>query len=95
MVKHGRITKRGSRMMRWILSEAVRTHVRCAPKSNVTRFYKRLARKKGTGKATVATASKMLRVIYWMLKISLKAITVRFATASCALEIKLRLITAA
>ncbi|MDI1495647.1 MAG: hypothetical protein K8823_955 [Cenarchaeum symbiont of Oopsacas minuta] len=79
-------------MMRWILSKAIRTHVRCAPKSNVTRFYKRLARKKGTGKAT---ASKMLRVIYWMLKISLKAITVRFATASYALEIKLRSITAA
>ncbi len=67
-VYHGRITKRGSNMMQWVLVEAVHTHVRCAPNSSITRFYKRLAKSRGTSKATVATAAKLLRVIYWMLK---------------------------
>ena len=34
----------------------------------LTEFYKRAARKRGTSKAIVATAAKMLRVIFWMLK---------------------------
>ena len=55
-------------MMRWLLVEAVHTHVRYAPDSDITKFYKRLAKKRGTSKAAVAVASKMLRVIYWMLK---------------------------
>ena len=67
-VHHGRITKRGSSMMRWLLVETIHTHVRYAPDSDITKFYKRLAKKRGTSKAAVAAASKMLRVIYWMLK---------------------------
>ena len=34
----------------------------------LTEFYKRVARKRGTSKAIVATAAKMLHVIFWMLK---------------------------
>lgn len=67
VVHHGRITKVGSRMLRWVLAEAVHTHVRYAPDSDITRFYKRLAKRRGTAKATIAAASKMLRVIYRML----------------------------
>ena len=45
------------------------THVRYAnDDSDITKFYRRLAKKRGTSKATVAAASKLLRVIYWMLK---------------------------
>ena len=36
--------------------------------SDVTKFYRCLAKKRGTSKAAVVAASKMLRVIYWMLK---------------------------
>ena len=36
--------------------------------SVLTKFYERIARKKGKKKAIVATARKMTRVIYWMLK---------------------------
>jgi len=67
-VHHGRITKWGSHMMRWVLVEAVHTHARCAKGSSVTAFYRRLAKTRGTSKAAVAAASKLLRVIYWMLK---------------------------
>jgi len=67
-IHHGRITKWGSNMTRWVLVEAVHTHARCAKDSSVTKFYRRLAKTRGTPKAAVAAASKLLRVIYWMLK---------------------------
>ena len=65
-VIHGHITKRGSRMLRWILTEAVHVHVRHTD-TNISRFYYKLAKKRGTSKATVAAAAKLLRVIYCVL----------------------------
>ncbi len=68
-IHHGRITKRGSPMMRWLLVESVHSHVRHAPSdSPISVFYKRVAKKRGMSKAAVAAASKMLRISYWMLK---------------------------
>ncbi len=67
-IRHGSITRRGSSMLRWVLVEAVHSHVRYAKNSTITNFYKRLAKKRGTSKAAVAAASKLLRIIYWMLK---------------------------
>lgn len=64
----GKITKTGSKYLRWALIECVHTHVRCEKDSNITKFYNRIAARKGNSKAGVAAASKMLRVIYWMLK---------------------------
>ncbi len=43
-------------------------HVRTAPESNVSKFYAKLARKKGKQKAAVAAASKPLKVVYWVMK---------------------------
>ncbi len=68
VVHHGRITKRGSNMMRWTVVEAIHVHARHAPDSNLTKFYRRLAKKRGTSKAAVAAASKLLRIMYRMLK---------------------------
>jgi len=63
---YGRITKEGSRWMRWILVQAVHQTVR---RPNVIqRFYKKLAHKKGTKVALVASARKLLCYIYQMLK---------------------------
>jgi transposase len=64
---HGRISKQGSRHLRWILTEAVHIHVANEPNSQLTRFFLRVARRKGRQVATVATARKMLTAIYWML----------------------------
>ena len=64
---YGRISKQGSRHLRWILTEAVHIHVVNEPDSQLTRFFLRVARKKGRQVATVATARKMLTAIYWML----------------------------
>lgn len=64
---YGKITKTGSRHLRWVLTECVHSHVRYE-NSNITRFYTKIAKKKGNAKATVAAAAKMLRVIYWILR---------------------------
>lgn len=68
-VRHGRITKRGSGLLRHVLVEAVHSHARHAPDSNVSAFYRKIAvkRRKGRSKAAVAAAAKLLRVAYWML----------------------------
>ncbi len=67
-IHHGRITKKGSMTLRWVLIEAAHSHALHAPNSNITQFYNRIKKKRGSSKAAVATGSKMLRVIYWMLK---------------------------
>ena len=36
--------------------------------SHLSRFYRRLARRKAKQEAVVATARKMLKVVYWMLR---------------------------
>ena len=44
-------------------------HIRYAPADSYTvRFYTRIEKKRGKSKARVAAASKMLRVIFHMLK---------------------------
>ena len=65
---HGRITKKGDKLVRHVLVEAVHTHVRYAPHSKLSQFYQRVKTRRGTSKAAVATASKMLRIIHQMLK---------------------------
>lgn len=65
---NGRITKTGSKYLRWAMIECVRAHVRAASDSNVSKFYTRLAKKKGNSVATVAAASKLMRVVYWVMK---------------------------
>ena len=69
IMHHGRITHAGNKTVRWVLTEAALAHMIHAKGTTVlTEFYKRVARKRGTSKAIVATAAKMLRVIFWMLK---------------------------
>jgi transposase len=65
---NGKITKAGSKNLRWILVENVRVHIRWAPDTKITRFYERMRKKKPENVAAVATARKMLQAIYWMLK---------------------------
>jgi transposase len=64
--RHGGITKEGSKWLRWALTQAVHVHIRS--ETNLTRFYRRLAGTKPGQVAVMATARKMLKVIYWMLR---------------------------
>jgi len=63
----GGISKRGSRQLRWILVQCARTAVHTCKDEYLSRFYDRLAGKKGSQKAIVATARKMLVSIFHML----------------------------
>ena len=65
---HGRITRRGDNILRWILVECVHSHVRYAPHSDISMSYCRIRKKRESGKAAVVAASKLLRVTWWMLK---------------------------
>ena len=65
---HGNITKQGSRTIRWLLIQCAWVHVTKCKDGSLTAFYNRIARKNGKRKAIVATARKMVKIVYWMLK---------------------------
>jgi transposase len=62
----GRITKQGSRWLRWILVETS-THAANGD-ANFQKVYQRVSRRRGRSTARVAVARKVLSVIYAMLK---------------------------
>lgn len=62
---HGRITKRGSTILRWALVEDARIAVRHDERMRA--FYERVAKRHGDQKATVAVACKMLKIVWFML----------------------------
>ena len=64
--KHGGITHEGSKWMRWALIQAVHVHIRFD--TELTRFYRRLVVSKPRQVAVTATARKMLKVVYWLLR---------------------------
>ncbi len=63
----GSISKRGSGRVRWLLVQAANTAVHTCNDEYLSRFYNRLASRKNSQKAIVATARKMLVSIYHML----------------------------
>jgi transposase len=63
---HGHITKAGPSLLRWILISDATVAVKYPGK--LRRYYLRLKRRVGHKKAIVATAHKLLRIIYHMLK---------------------------
>ena len=64
----GSISKRGSGRVRWLLVQASHTAVHTCSDEYLSRFYERLASRKNSQKAIVATARKMLVSIYHMLE---------------------------
>ncbi|MGA9151661.1 MAG: hypothetical protein WBZ36_13870 [Candidatus Nitrosopolaris sp.] len=65
---HGSITKKGSKYLRWIMLECAHVLIRTNKNSNITQFYTRLAKIIGSSKAAVAAASKLLKIVYWVMK---------------------------
>ncbi len=65
MKKSGRITKQGSRWLRFALVEAANTTIRYDERLGA--FYHRIANRRGPQKAKVATAKEMLVIIWHML----------------------------
>jgi transposase len=79
--REGHITKEGNSLLRWVLIQIVHQVVRY--QGELRKFYTKLKKEKGTKIAVVATARKLLRVIYCMLsrkenyKFERKALTER------------------
>ncbi len=63
---HGRITKRGNRLMRTTLVQCTLTAIRYSGYLNA--FYRRIKDRRGPGKAIIATARKLLTIIFDTLK---------------------------
>jgi transposase len=65
-IRHGRITKNGSKIGRTTLIQCTLVAKRYSP--YLRRYYERIERHRGSGKAIVATARKFLGIIYQTLK---------------------------
>lgn len=63
--RYGNITKEGSKLLRWILIQCVQKTTR--KPNGLQIFYLKILKKKGTKKANVAAARKLLVYIYIML----------------------------
>jgi transposase len=66
VTRHGRITREGSRWLRWAMVEAALVHLRYD--TPVTRFYHRVAERRGAKTARVAAARKLLTVCWSVLR---------------------------
>jgi transposase len=63
--RYGRITKQGSKWLRKTLIDAITSG--CRNENKISMFYRKLKKKKGTGKAKTAAARKLCSIIFAML----------------------------
>ncbi len=63
----GSVKKERNKFLQWILIECVWIHIGCSD-SQLTQYYRRKKGEKDSKKAAIATANKMLKTIYYMLK---------------------------
>jgi transposase len=66
VTRHGRITREGSRWLRWAMVEAALVHLKYD--TSITRAYHRIAERQGKQKARVAAARKLLMCCWAILK---------------------------
>lgn len=66
-VVHGKITKTGSKWLRWIMVETAHHQMRCKKKPGFGWYYRKLKERHGSKTAAVATARKLLAVIWAVL----------------------------
>jgi transposase len=64
----GRLKRDSNALVRWLLVEASWTHRHRAPRGELAKFTRRISRRRGPGKGTVAGAHKLLRIVYTILK---------------------------
>lgn len=67
---HGKITKQGSKWLRWAMVEASQKYVKAPGK--LGRLYRRIERRKGSKTARVAVAREILTSVYYCLKKGVK-----------------------
>jgi len=65
-IRHGAITKQGSKWLRWIMIEATLHHTRSGGRLGL--FYQRMLHRKGVKVARVALARELIHSVFWCLK---------------------------
>lgn len=65
---HGKITKQGSRWLRWTMVEIAQRQLLCKRRPGFGWYYQRVRQRKGSGAAACATARKLLAVVWRLLK---------------------------
>lgn len=65
---HGKITKTGSRWLRWTMVEVAHRQVLVKKKISLNWYYQKIKKRKGSSTAAVATARKLLAVVWTILK---------------------------
>jgi transposase len=66
--RHGRITKTGSKWLRYIMTETAHHQVLCKRTPGFGSYYLAIKQRKGSATAAVATARKLLAVVWRLLK---------------------------
>ncbi len=66
-VRHGKITKQGSKWLRFIMIEVAHAQPRCRHTKGFGGYYNRIRLNKGSSTAAVATARKLLAVVWRVL----------------------------
>lgn len=61
-VKHGHLTKRGNKWLRWVFIEAVTPAIRSAPA--LRQYYNKIKARRGTKDARTATARKLAELVW-------------------------------
>lgn len=67
-MRHGRITKQGSRWLRYVMVEIAHRQILCKKKQSFGWYYMKMRARSGSGTAAVATARKLCAVIWRLLK---------------------------
>ncbi len=67
ITRHGRITKTGSKWLRYIMVEVAHKQQRCKKRPGFGSYYLKLKARKGSATAAVATARKLLAVVWRLL----------------------------
>ena len=67
ITRHGRITKTGSKWLRYIMVEIAQQQQRCKKRPGFGSYYLKLKARKGAATAAVATARKLLAVVWRLL----------------------------
>jgi transposase len=66
--RHGRLTKEGSRWLRWTMVEIAQRQLLLRKKIGFGWYYRKVKARKGSGAAAAATARKILAVVWRILK---------------------------
>lgn len=69
VIQYGKITRQGSKYLRWIITEFLHIHLRFDPSTSISKFCRKISKGKSKkGRALVVSGNKLLKIIYLVLR---------------------------